>query len=358
MHTREYVILYYVLIAIFFCWGALYGIYKPSKEAGAYSRIAAICFLLLISLLFGFRSIDVGTDTQSYFELFSIMKSYSNISDFYNDVRGDYLFITIMYGFAKFFNYSSFLLLISLLTAYFQYIYIDKVSEKGRKFNFLLLVLFLSSLFSMPSIFVNIIRNGLAITILLIFSYYLLLNDRKRIVIWGGLALLGHHTIIIPMIMMIAVKYLIKVDIKWFYFLYIIVLCLSILNVGIHQISFLAELGIDKVNNYIFYEETNYKIGFRLDFALFNTFFALLFYFFYRKTKQYEFYLKYYLLSSCLFFFWFHIPFSDRMGLYSWIVIPILSFLGVNYKFHRKRQKYLYLMFLFLYTVNISLALR
>src|SRR5690625_2341324 len=119
-----------------------------------------------------------------------------------------------------------------------------------------------------------------------------------------------------------------KLNINFFIFIYLSFLSLSFIGVGLKDfVPFLSYfLEGDRRISYLYSESTKYRIGFRADFALFNTFFLFIFLFINKKTKddQYKDLLIYYILSSCVFFLSFQIPYSDRIGLFSWFTIPIL----------------------------------
>lgn len=301
---------------------------------------------------------SVGADTLSYLLKYDLFTSYNSLSSMLENEKGDYLFSVLMYFSKEIGSYSLFLTVISGLTNLALLYYINLITQKSRLYSSAILCLLIVSMFSFSSMSCNIIRNGLAVSLLFVFSYYLLHNNKQKAILWGILAMLGHHTIIIPIGFMLFISYFKALKIKWYYCVYLTALGLSLFNVGIHQISFLADLGIDKVNNYIFYDDTEYKIGFRPDFALFNSIFAVLFYYLNSKTRQFEFYFRYYLVTSALFFLWFHIPFSDRIGLYSWTVIPIVGLIGVNERFPIERQKYSILYFVFIFSINFILINR
>ncbi|MGL5561300.1 MAG: EpsG family protein [Tannerellaceae bacterium] len=357
--TPQYTSLYYGIIVFFFVILNMCEAYKVTDFISRKrAEIMVAAFGIFNSFYWGLRPWNIGTDTGNYLRSFRVMERFTSFSQMIDNVDGDYFFRTLMFLFSRFGAYSMFLLSVSALTSMALLYYTRLMSDKGRMFSPILFMLYIVSVFSFPSMSCNIIRNGLAVSFLLVFSWYLLQGRWVQAACWAVLALLGHHTTAIPILFMVLIRGFEAVKLKWFYYLYGAVVVLSALNFGVHRIGALTELGIDKVNDYFLSDGFDYRVGFRADFVLFNTFFAGLFYAINSKTVVYEFYLKYYLLASCLFFFWFHIPFSDRIGLYSWIAIPIVAFLGINERFPVKRQMYSLLMFLMIFIINYALASR
>jgi len=107
----------------------------------------------------------------------------------------------------------------------------------------------------------------------------------------------------------------------------------------------------DKRLSYLDPKDLGYQIGFRLDFVLFNTIFLMLF-LVVRKSLNNNFYdylLKYYCLSSFLFFMAFQINFSDRFGLFSWFAIAPLLAPAFSKSFDKKISILILLMVFSLY---------
>src|SRR5690625_6901205 len=122
-----------------------------------------------------------------------------------------------------------------------------------------------------------------------------------------------------------------KLNINFFIFIYLSFLSLSYRVVRLKDfvpfLSYLLER--DRRISYLYSESTKYRIGFRADFALFNTSFLFIFLFINKKTKddQYKDLLIYYILSSCVFFFFFLILYFVCIFLFIFFLIIILFFL-------------------------------
>ena len=129
-----------------------------------------------------------------------------------------------------------------------------------------------------------------------------------------------------------------EIPIKYYLIFYVLAIGLSAAGFGFHSLSFLASLGNEDLSSLNFTGETTYKIGFRPDFVGYNTMFLVLFFMFIKSTNfKGIFLLKIYILTSAIFFFNFYIPFSDRFGLYSWVIIPLLFYNIINESFPRRR---------------------
>ena len=331
--TEQYINIYraiVVLLSIVFIIG------KPFKSSVSNSNVFASLVLLFTGLFFGLRPINVGTDTPHYADGFDRISRIQSLNDFFQEDHKDLLFNLIMYLFTRIGEVQLFFLFISLLTSCFFYHYIKLLTGKGLLFKSNLLPLFLVLMFSFPNMYCNVIRSGLAMPLMLISSYYLFERRVDKMLFWGITAVLCHQSVVIPIAFLLLITYFNKIKMLWYYILYIIVGFLSIMGVGIHNL--LAGFNINRMSTYLT-GGTDYSIGFRPDFFVFNTFFILVFICF-RKSgiKYYDYYLKFFILNSLLFFMWFHIPYSDRIGLFSWTIIPILLVLllqGVSIQYKR-----------------------
>ena len=136
-----------------------------------------------------------------------------------------------------------------------------------------------------------------------------------------------------------------------------IAMLLSYVNFGIKNFSpYLVDiLEGDKRVSYLDDKELSYyQVGFRPQFATFNTIFLIIFLYInhYIRIKPYNRLLKYYILASSLFFMAFQLNFSDRWGLFSWFAIPLLliPIYQYNSKLNIKPSFFtLFLIFVFIF---------
>ena len=96
------------------------------------------------------------------------------------------------------------------------------------------------------------------------------------------------------------------------------------------KIPIVNKIFVDKISNYSSVDLDSYKIGFRPDFFIFNVFFAIVGFYgykYYDKKNENLFYKRtynMYLMLSGVFFLMFNSGYSDRYGIFSWVLIPIL----------------------------------
>jgi hypothetical protein len=302
-----------------------------------YNKLLIIVSILFI-LFYGFRAINIGTDTGNYFYQFI---NYDSL-DYGNGIIMYYIYKTLH---LLHLPYQSFLLLMSCL---FVGVLALSIYKNGKIFgsNTLLIFFGLISLFYFQSLGINVMRQGVSLSFLLLaITNYQLFKDKKwRWVLPIMLSVLFHFTSIIPIFIYVLIQHFKKVKLKIFYLIYIAALFLSAINISILNFKeYLGFLMVDerRVTSYLtdvdIYEE--YTIGFKPQFVAFNTIFLLFFIYIKSNIKQSVYFdglLKYYVLLSAIFFMTFQMPYSDRWGLMSWVVIPILSAPVFSKTFPRK----------------------
>jgi hypothetical protein len=288
-----------------------------------------LVFFPLIFLIFlvGLREYDVGTDTASYFD---ILWNETFVLNF----RGEFLFGLIA-SILQYFNlgYTYFLLLISFLFYAFTYNALKNYTEKFES-NLLITFFACMSFFFYLSMSINVIRQGVALAVLL-FAYSLWVNKKSNIIILlcMFLSLAFHLTSIIPILLFLFSYFLGKIRIfNFLIFIYFFSIILSYYNFGILNFSslFLDFFADDRYLDYFSEGNSEYSVGFKLQFVILNTFFLLISLYIISKLSdikllsQYKLLVSYYMISSVVFFMAFQLPFSDRWGLFSWCVIPLL----------------------------------
>lgn len=288
------------------------------------SHIFAVIFILLFCALFGTRDVSIGTDTEMYQWQFEHIENIPLELDFVYYFLAKNL-ATINRDSSVFIFLMAFIYLLTLFYAIIRY-------SKIVKANPLLVLFSFVSLFFFQSLGINIIRQGIGLSFLLLgISYFFKNNKVNKYVIISFLMGVGFHfTTIIPVSLFLIIAYLKNIKLKFYYILYFLCLGLSALNVSILNFKvYLSFLMVDERRNSYLSGKTDelFKIGFKPQFVVFNTFFLLFFIFLLKKYKMnatYELLLKYYILMSAIFFMMFQIPYSDRWGVMSWVLIPFL----------------------------------
>ena len=302
---------------------------------------------ILVVLLLGLRAQDVGTDTISYYQIYDnyTAGTYNIIKDI-----GFYLFVKIVSVFGKeyFLFFCAFLFVMPIAYVF---------TKKTSKGSYLAFVFFISS-FYFINMGINVMRQGIAISLVILFFYFYLHKAKKISYILALLSILFHFSVLIVLVSFALAKFL---SLRSTIAIYIIAIAISFLGVGIIEyftkIPILRDLFAYRVDSYLnSIDSTSYNVGFRYDFVIFNTFFLLIgliinAYISIDNSKS-SLLLKLYILLSSIFFLSFYIPFSDRVGVMSWVVIPF-----VLIPLFDKRNKIYVLLTMFIFIVNFSLTL-
>lgn len=302
---------------------------KNSLLINKLSKFSTLLFSLALFLIVGFRNSDVGTDTENYYYLLWQQKPEIKFNN-------EFLF-SLIATYLQYYdlNYTYFLILISALFFYFIFRSLKNYSLLYQA-NLLMALFAFMSFFFFSSMSINVIRQGVSLAILLYAFTLLLKKDNKiKIIIYSVVAVAFHLTSIIPILLVALSYYLSTKSGKLIYFLvllYFSVILLAFLNIGFLNIapSLSQLLGSDGRSGYLNGETYDYVVGFKPQFVVFNTFFLLIALYIRKNLteielkKQYNVILIYYIIASWLLFLAFQLPFSDRWGLFSWIIIPFL----------------------------------
>ncbi|AWX45806.1 hypothetical protein HME9304_02836 [Flagellimonas maritima] len=317
-------------------------------------RNLLIIFCVFIIIFSGTRGYRIGTDTYNYYMFYYIKGlGITNIFTFLSYFKSDFLFEVLAYITFQFKNYTVFLMAVSIIINGCLYMFVRKFTDFGNAGSSLLFFLTIASSFSFLSIEINIIRNGLSIGFVLLGLYYLDKKFFKKCIIFFIIGYLFHRTAVIPIFIAFSAYFGWKVQLKYYLALYLLFIGLSFVGFGFDKISILSSISGEDFKRLAFQGETTYRIGFRYDFVLYNSFFLFLFIKFSDlKNRTDLFFIRFYILASIVFFMNFNIPFSDRIGLYSWIIIPILLFNTIKNSFPKKQLYYSSLAALFYCILN------
>lgn len=317
---------YYLLYILLFAVASAFAFqvdFKKRFNTFDISRSILYVFSVIFILLFGLRGTKVGVDTPNYLLQFNIYDGYTYGTDF------------IMFYVYSFFHllhlpFQAFLLFMSFL---YITILVISVLKNNLIFSSNPLLMFFSfiSLFYFQSLGINVIRQGVSLSFFLLFFVNHQIEKRNRLS-WGIpclFAVLFHFTTIIPVIIYFLILVFDKIKILFYYAFYLSSILLSFFHIGILVLEdYLFFLLIDERRlNYLEDENSVYDVGFKPQFVLFNTVFLFAFVYIKRFITNDVYYttlLKYYTVMSALFFLTFEIPYSDRWGLMSWIMIPIM----------------------------------
>ncbi|AOY44992.1 hypothetical protein AOT82_2613 [Psychrobacter sp. AntiMn-1] len=302
-----------------------YKVSYKSKKIISVSKYVVSFFTFILIFLVGFRAFDVGTDTGNYYRVWL----YDNKL---LESRADFIFYYIMGLIRNIFNsYQVFLLVISSIFYVVNYRSLKKISVNFNS-NFLFVFFVFLSLFFSLSTSINIVRQGVSLSFFLLGLSYFPNKDYRAIAISFLISLGFHSTAVIPIFFTLGILLFNRVGVAFYVILFFIGILLSSLNFSLLNISpilgDILEGAGDRRVSYLEVQDYGYRVGFRPDFVIFNLIFLTLFLRI-RKTLNdnfYDFLIKFYCLSSFLFFMAFQLNFSDRFGLFGWFVItPLLA---------------------------------
>ncbi len=302
--------------------------------------------LLIFFSFTSFREYTVGTDTENYLYFLSKVINSDGLTIF-STSRFEFLFILISY-IASFFESERFYLVFISLIQTIAFFFAIKLWSKNPAISFL----FFCSLFVSYNLGTNILRQGLAIPFALISINYLIEKRIKSFLVFSVISFFFHHTSIIIIIFSFLCINNLKIK------NYITFWLISIILLYAGCFKFILELGRELFSFNESYKNIlsnfsldSYQVGFRLDFILFSSIPALILLITNRKnlSKKEFFLIKLYFLLNTLFVLVMEIPYSDRFGLYSWILFPLLipNLIKFN-KFKLLRSNVFWLLFIFI----------
>lgn len=347
----DYRTLYYVLIFVFFIIGYITNSFHKGKK-----HYVIYAIILLLSLFIGNRPINVGADTIAYQYMFD-GENGKSLTDTIG--KGAPLFVLLLRFCSIFGDVHFCFTLISFITLLGTYLFAKKICENEDLSSPLLLFF---SMISMDIFFnqqFNIIRTGIAAVFLYFFFYELYYKQYKTALIYAFISIGLHISMFIPIVILLFIN-CIKIEEKYYISIYLLSIIVSFFGYGVHSISdYLLGYDYRQVQQYLSGEDFDYKVGFRVDFLIFNTFF-LVFFLYLRKLMNmksdfFDYCIKYYILTSVVFILWFYIPFSDRIGAFSWNFIPVIFYIGICKSFSKRKNYYALLSFNLIYFINIFL---
>lgn len=305
-----------------------------SKISNKLLFITSIAFIVL----FGFRDTDIGTDTNAYLFMFNEYVSFS----FETSILLYYIF-DIFHVFD--FQFQFFLIIMSALFIGILAVSINRNSRIIESNPFMIFFIFIS-LFYFQSLGINVIKQGVSISFLLLamVNYQLLKNKRFLWIFPCILSILFHFTSVFAILIYFLILFFNNTKLKIYYLIYLVCILLSFLSISLLNFKeYLSFLVIDnnKAERYFSGDNEIYITGFKTQFVAFNSVFLIFFIFIRHNIIQNTYYdnlLKYYLLISGVFFLTFQIAYSDRWGLLSWVVIPFLLAPIFNSNFPKKLQ--------------------
>lgn len=324
MHVfyKEYYITYSIaaIIAIFYSL-KLDNHFKLNRN---YNLLALILTIALFAIL-GFRGYDIGTDVINY------MGQWLNI-DTIDYKKNEFLHLVLMKGLQFMsFSFRAFLVVMAFLYTFFIY-QTTKALSKIFETNSFLVLFSIISMFSFIPMGVNILRQGVALSIFCLFVISYNNSPLFKKITLAFLSIFMHFTTILPFALFLILKKTPSIRLNLLYSFFFISIILALLNFDIRNFTdFILPLMDEGRATYLDGAESEvYVTGFKPQFVLFNTIFLSIFIFIRKQISRssisdiYDLFLKFFVAMSSVFFLTFQMNYSDRVGLMSWIMIPIL----------------------------------
>ena len=301
-------------------------------RSNIYDSAITIIFFIVIALYLGVRDYDIGTDTVNYIRDFRYIEQQPSLTGALDTIRrgSDPLFTVLTFYISRLFSEQEYLLLLTMLFLVPIAIFIFKLT-KGRRS--LLLLAFLS-LYSFKYMAINTIRSGIAMSFALLAMYVFF--HRKhwlKILSSSILPVVLHVSSLIFIVPMIAVRYVKNVNV--FYLLILLTSILSFIGFGLDNIPIVAQalMESERASSYIEGNE-RYQTGFSITYWLYNFIVFLYAVYFSRKIDDdfYSYLMRLFIFLTSIYYLCFNIAYNDRIGVYSWMLIPIL----ITYPFIKK----------------------
>ncbi len=357
--TGDYHLIFKYVLGFFILFGLLILRALENNKPTAFlinDRNWLIVFCSFVIFFAGTRGLRIGTDTGNYYQFFylrGINIGTNDILYFFEYFQSDFLFEVIMYFTFFFKNFTLFLVVVSAITNITLYIFVRKFTNYGRSGSSLLLFLMFASSFIFLSHQLNTIRNGISIPFILLGLYYITRNQYKKSILFLIVAFFLHRTALLPVLCMVIALLAKQIKFKYFLMFYVFFVLAAFAGFGFDKLAFLSGFTEGDLGKLSFKGETTYRVGFRLDFVLYNSFFLFLMYKFSDLKDEVDLFLvKYYILASVIFFLNFNIPFSDRIGAYSWLIIPLALYNVVKNSFPTQKLYISSLITIFYFTLN------
>lgn len=343
---NNFTYLYIIMAAVAFVVIVL----KPSLKT---NQFLVVIFGLLWILLFGFRDLDVGSDTRAYIFAYDnfLSNSGSTASEEFKDF-GYYIYMVLISQIST--SERLFLVLFDFIYL-FPLLYLFLKIKTNHVF-----ILFFSfcSFFFFKSMGINVMRQGVGVSFFLLGLWYFFEDRKKKAYLLFLIGYLFHGSLLISIATIFIAEKIKNLKVPVMIFVGAIVLAFigfdfSLLFAKVPVLNFLFE---ERLQSYIEYDDAGYETGFRLNFIVFNSIFALIGIYFHKKGANetipyYNKILYSYLILSAVFFLMFTLPFSDRTGILSWILIPLLllPLIQVKYADFSLLKLYFLSIFIFVY---------
>lgn len=322
MSLDQYCITYYTVVFCAYCIQYVTRLGRNQKK----QIIFCILISIGLSLFIGARNPDIGTDTAQYYWKAKYGARFLKEALEKIEFGEDPIYYICLTYIGKIWGPKWALTCVCLVTnlIFLRFTYL--LCRDNGIANYTRVFIYVLTTFCCFNMETNIIRNGVAVPIMMISLYWFSKRNIVRGVIVGLIAISCHFTTIILIVIYLMILYL-KPSQKLCNYAFFIAMGLSAVGISMLSFGVFENFDLRATDAYVQVQKySDYQMGFRPTFVAFNTIFWAFFMYARKRVNSpmYDLMLKYYTLASALFFLWQALPFNDRMGLYSWIVIPFL----------------------------------
>ncbi|WP_293943125.1 MULTISPECIES: EpsG family protein [unclassified Sphingobacterium] len=309
---------YYLLFFLLATVGTSFFSYFDKKQINNLQFFILICFSLFTVFYIGDRDNEIGVDTYNYSRAFEL---YRKSDTFF--IKKDFFFDFFTYCVSKIFDFNFFLKICAFLYVFGAFIGLKKIFKENFYLPFLLFIV-------SPYFFqfgINVMRNGIAASLLMIvIAYYYNGEKRWKIITVTILSLGFHISMIIPILMFFIAKYLKKIEL-------ILLIWLGAIGISLLKINIMAPIAnlmldfSDRVGSYAESSDESSSWGNFLVFGAFPVLFAV-YMIVYKKFRN-VFYLeltKTYMLTHTIYIVLINTTYALRFGYLAEFMMSILLF--------------------------------
>lgn len=316
----------------------LYYADMENRYGKSYDKILCAYIILGSTILLGLRGADIGTDTVAYLKMYAKMESVSYLSTVLSKSSPvqvkDVGFTTLMYFASRCMSPRAFMAIIAFLFVFPLYLSVNRMATINKA----LMLFGFVCLYNFTSLGINVIRQGLSLAFIILSFTYTQQGGVKNILLFILFALLGisFHLSGFIIVLMFLITKVVRVN-----FLYYVVLAITVvlayMKLGLINLPVIGPLIAldDRADAYAAGLGSQPPSGLQLSKIVFHGA-ILLWSYFNLKSLNDKFYAYLYRLFIGLTAFYFlclNMSYSDRFGVMSWILSPILvGYPLVNYK--------------------------
>lgn len=270
----------------------------------------------VLALIFGFRGLETGADTERYYRLLDNIRIGLVQPKIYDD--GAFTFLVKLLTLCKLTNVQ--------IIVFFAFLYVFLIALFAIRSEYDILLVWL--LFVVSFVFIdlgmNLVKAGIA-TAIALNGFQIRRRFRRNVVF--VLASAFHISALLYILVDLLADRVKASQAYLGFFCATILLYFGMFKQFIPIIGDNIVQGDSSILRYALAENFNYRTGFRLDFIIFS-FLPVVYIFLFKKAVVNQRLLVVYLLLNIVFISLMDFPFSNRIGYFAWIMHAILLFQG------------------------------